>query len=456
MPQDGYEASALQGLSLWPKSGVTLPSAKEWHDAVERGRGIGWIRLRGSTTSALAALNSLAVPQVSLENLRETLAICAEEAPVVQVIGQLHVVTAQVPAATRTSSGDLHLNWQTVRIIASTKSVITLTGGPTADGQDGVDRVLDSVDLDAAPESRPNGYDLGLRILLAVAEACDAAVNESTRQLDRATGNADLVNLQSVFDRLERNVTVLRRRGRATATAWLPATVSQDAAGIAELLDDALRRLRVAKDEAVRREARLRAESQRRSADAIQIVLGTIAAVLLGPSLVAGVFEAFPGWQPVNKRGESFIGLSIASGGALWLVVYALPVLLAQRRRSVSRIAAAVGLGVVPLAVGLVLALPLSTGSDGNPPEITVQCPESVPQGASASAAVAASDAEGTLVVNPSGFRPLSTKRAGIVTRTFRAVDSFGHASTASCTYRVERMVQHPRQRSGRNSTATE
>src|SRR5918992_642427 len=79
VPQDGYEASALQGLSLWPKSGVTLPSAKEWHDAVERGRGIGWIRLRGSTTSALAALNSLAVPQVSLENLRETLAICAEE-----------------------------------------------------------------------------------------------------------------------------------------------------------------------------------------------------------------------------------------------------------------------------------------------------------------------------------------------------------------------------------------
>ena len=309
---------------------------------------------------------------------------------------------------------------------------------------------MDSVDLETATGSRITGLELGLRILLAVAEHCDANANSLAGELDTIASSAGLVRLQAQLDRLESSVSPLRRRGRPTETAWLPVEAgSQDADGVAQILDDALARLRAAKEEAIRREIRLRADSERRDADALQLFLGTIAAVLLGPSLVASIFAAFPSWQPVSRRDNSFVGLSLASGGALWLVVYAIRALMSRRRRSPLRSVALVGVGLIPLIVGLIVALPLHMGLDGTSPEISVRCPERpIMRGLEASAVVAASDAESGLAADPSGAHPLSTKAVGAITRTFKAVDKFGRAVSASCTYVVSRPSQPPASRS--------
>jgi hypothetical protein len=437
------DIQAVQHLLLWPASAGAQPSVQQWHEAVSRGESTGWIRLRGTAESAISGLRNLAVPQLRIEDLRRGLALPADEAPVVQRVGELRIVTARIPTLCKTAEDELQLELHAVRIVAAKRWVITTGAVGAGQGADVVERVLETVDLEVSAGSHPSGCDLGLRILLALAESCGAAANEAAHELDRADGSTQLETLQEVLDRLERSVATLRRRGRPTDTAWLPADAEvQTAEGIAEILDEALERLRAAKEEAIRREARLRADAERRRADALQLFLGTIAAVLLGPSLVAGIFAAFPGWQPVDKRGDSFIGLALASSGLLWLVAYAIPILFTRPGRRRWTMVAAVGVGVVSLAIGLVVALPMRTGLDDQRPEISVRCPtRPVGLNSETLAVVAASDPEGNLLTDPSGLHRLPTKRAGAITSRFRAVDSFGRAATASCTYEVRPMT---------------
>ena len=439
-------ASVLrEELRLWPALGAAKPSPAQWHEAILRGRAVGWVRLRGSTTSALSALSTYAMPH--LEDLREALATPADHEPVVQRIGALRAVNLVVPALSRGASGQLQLELAALRVFATPKWAVTFDPATSA----AVDGVLERVDLEVGADSHPNGHDLALRILLALAEWCDSVAKEAARELEGAKGNVELTALQSVLDGLDRNIAAVRRRGRPAETAWWPPHVgSKDAEGIAEVLDDALATVRAARDESTRREMRLRTEAERRSAEALQIVLGTIAAVLLGPSLVAGIFDAFPGWQPVDRRDDSFIGLSLASAGALWLIVYVVPALLARRRNASRGTVAAVAVGLVPLIVGLILALPLTKGVDDNPPAISVSCPVgAVVRGSEVLAAVAASDAEGPLANDPSGVHRLPTDGSGPATQTFRAVDAFGNAATAACTYRIKPVPRRSRRNAG-------
>jgi hypothetical protein len=373
LPATQSQASASPRLLLWPAATDGAPSAGAWHEAVRRGQAVGWIRLRGTTESALAALGGFALPQLRIDDVRAALTGPAE-AGQVQRLGELRIVTAHLPTLRMSAGGELRLELRAIRIIATRKWVISYAESFT-DRQDAIDELLDGVDLEASTGSNPTGCDLGLRILLAVAEACDTVSSNAARELDKAKSTSQLEGLQAVLGQVERSLSTLRRRGRQTHSAWFPAHAEgQSAEGIAQILDDATGRVRVAKDEAMRREARLRADAERRSADALQFFLGTVAAVLLGPALVAGIFDAFPGWQPVKRRDDTFIGLALASGGAIWLLVYAIPALMARRHRKPLMSVAAIAVGVVPLGIGLIVALPLQAGLDDSPPEIAVRC----------------------------------------------------------------------------------
>lgn len=160
MSSRGSEASASLTLLLCPPAQRAHHSVQDWHDAVAGGRAVGWIRLRGSTREARSAISDLAVPHLRSQDLGDVLAMTTERAPVVHVIGELNVVTAQVPEVSRTGPAGLRLDLRALRIIASTGCVVTFVVDDVAGGANAVDRVLDSVDLEAASGWYPSGNDL--------------------------------------------------------------------------------------------------------------------------------------------------------------------------------------------------------------------------------------------------------------------------------------------------------
>ncbi len=75
---------------------------------------------------------------------------------------------------------------------------------------------------------------------------------------------------------------------------------------------------------------------------------------------------------------------------------------------------------------------------DASPPSLEVSCPETALVGSTATATVAAGDAQSGLASDPSGPVTIDTSSAGTKTVSATAVDNVGHETTQSCTTLVE------------------
>ena len=436
----------VERMVLWTGEHTTEADVATWTESVQRGRGVGWIHVRSGTPDALVALEAVAVPDLVRARLERLLADQPDGAPTAVSDGPVRCVTT-VACRVSTDKNGPALERQHVRVLATSRWVVTVGPARRDSHADAIDVVVRHVDLFAEAVS-PNGADLGLRLLLAIAETSAAAVQSlASGAVSDASRDHPRERLHRSLTELTTDVSRLRRLGHSPVEAWFPgASVPERAVGVAELLDDVLKRIASVRAEAQRRETQLRVREDQRRADSLQLVLGTVAAVLLGPSLAAGVLQAFPGWQPVDRRDDAFVGLSLASAGVLWLLVYAGPALLVRRRRGPASVIAVLA-GTAAVIAGLFELLPIQAGIDNTPPQIQAACPDNpVERGSPATVEVAASDAEGALTEDPSGAHPLDTASLGAATVAYRAVDGFGHASTAACTYVVTRPPE-PRHR---------
>ncbi len=399
---------------------------------------VGWIHLDTDTDVAIAWLVGLGVPELTEPRLRAVLPETTGSTARVSTEGTVRRVTATAVAVQRSTRAP-SLSDQRVDVLASNHWVVTLGESPASTSNAPAHQTLGAVDaIEGAIET--TGAGLALQVVLALAEGYAAAARDlASHVADDSQSAAGRSALLQCLNDLESDVSRLRRRGHDEATAWFaPTGGTETAQGIAGVLDETLHRIRALRDEAGRRADDEATSKARRRSDAWQLVLGVIAVVLLGPSLVAGVLDALPGWQPVVRRGTVFIGLSLLSGGALLLLVYGLPAIMLRRfgRGEALALAAALLLGVG----GLLLALPLAPGMDEAPPTIGVSCPSSrLEANARAVATVSASDADSRLAEDPSGVVLLDTSQVGSVHRVFRAIDDFGRAASVSCDYLVVR-----------------
>ena len=140
MPDGRSPAPALHSLILCPAPPGRPPSVEQWHDNVSRGRAVGWVRLRGPTESALAALSNLAVPQLRMDDVRHALEGPTENTPTARWIGELRVVTATVPTLLRQQSDGLEMAFSTLQVVATDRWVITFSVSALA-GEDAMDRL---------------------------------------------------------------------------------------------------------------------------------------------------------------------------------------------------------------------------------------------------------------------------------------------------------------------------
>jgi hypothetical protein len=437
MPASSTSVVAPHRTVLWDGAEFRSVDRAQWTDAVQRGQGIGWIHLDATHETAIAWLVALGVPELTEARLQAVLDDGSQAAGVVQNEGDVRRVSMAAAVVRRDEHGP-ELTRQRVAVLTSTRWVVTL-GEALGDDRQGLAAELLRATEAAGGGSVVSGPDLALRVVLAIAEGYASAARDLAAHISTDAEDAGRRGrlLQS-FNDLESDASRLRRRGHPAASAWFAAgsAGSNTATGIAGVLDETLVRVHGLRLETERRADERAAADQRRRTDSWQLVLGLVAVVLLGPSLVAGVLDALPGWQPVGHRGSVFIGLSLVSGGVLWLLTYGLPAMALRRFGLGERVAFAVG--AVLIVGGGLIALPLTAGFDEEPPEISVSCPPTtVVKGQQAFVVVSASDADSRLVLDPSSVVQLPTTTPGAAHRVFRAVDSFGRAATASCEYRI-------------------
>jgi hypothetical protein len=335
----------------------------------------------------------------------------------------------------------VRVSW--LRVVASEGCVLTVRWPATELGTDAADQAdaIGRAALLAAVAQRGGGpedtaHDLGTFLVAAAAESLAGAARSLAGRALRPRGDAAhaaIVELLGYF-------AGTAMPDAPAESAWFtPSREAQSAHAAARSLDEEARRLVEAEHAIVRRaEAELAAREERRTT-AVSAVLGTVAAVFLGPTLVATVLSAFPGWLPEDHRDDAMVGLSLASAGVIWLLLYVAPLFIAAADRRITLLrGAAIAVGAAATVAGTMLALPLAGGSDDTAPTLSITCPSApVAVGDRAQALVAASDADSELAVTPPATKVLATGQVGAFSVTQRVEDRFGHATSAACVYRV-------------------
>jgi hypothetical protein len=421
--------SRIAEVSTWP---ALVSDTLSWQTAMQRRLVIPWIRVAGDGSSVTAALDDLGAPLLPVAQIGQALDRSVAESPVVDAIGDIRIVRATVSDPAKPVSPAALTS---VRVIASAQWIVTWSAQPSS----AMDAIHRDVDLKSRPDGS-SGYDLAVRVLLEMAGSLATTISAGVAAMNDESRVDDLPLIESALHAIADSSAELRRHGRPSDTAWFPLEKeSSDAAALSELLAETTIRARAAEAEASRREARLRADAERRRTEFFQLILGAIAAILLGPSFVAAGFAAFPGWLPVDHLGGAFLGLCLVSAGLLWLAVYVVPAIATRQLASTWALVTAVTVGAAALICGLVIALPLSGGLDERPPDLVVDCPQEVARGAAASVAVAAADGESGLdpEADPTGLHRIDTTRSGPLTVRYYARDKSGRVAAKACTVLV-------------------
>lgn len=404
---------------LWADGRFDVPeSAVALSDALIRGEGIGWLSLGVSPGAEVGEVLALALPDLNQSRAERLL---TDVAPAYQTDGPVIALRTATVAI-----DDGAITSQPIRILATSRWVLSLL--EQQPGEVGKAAVLERVRADGDGD----GLMLAQRIVRAIAESLAQEVESCIDRAEAsAEDSADEIVVSQLL-RLEEVCARLRRRSVPSARAWFS---EEGAPEIALLLDEALESARGARRGVRERAAQRQVERQRGQNQAFHLLLGFVAAVFVGPGLVASALDAFPGWLPVDQRDDAFVGLSIVSSGLILALTYGMPAVLT--RSSGGRVAASLAGAVLALCVGLAILPPLGGGQDDTPPTVNVECPVSpVVQGSAVAMLIAAADDRG-LSRDPSGERRVDTASVGLTREVVVAEDRHGRRSVAACVFRV-------------------
>lgn len=278
-------------LLLCPSSTHESVDAATWRTAIETNGATGWMQIAAGDDLE-GTLKSIAIPGVKPATVRAARDRARTGA---HAQDDVHVVIADLPGG-----GELE-------IIATSHAVLTTSDEPEAES------VLAAVEL----QEGGDGNQVAMRALIVVARAYESAVDQALKPLV-ADNASEFPSSLASLQRLETTANALRRREQRPHTAWFPVSEgSWEAETLPEVLDQVIERARGGRREIIERQSALREHRQATRAASNQAVAGTVAAVFVGPTLIASVFQAVPGWQPVDHRLEAFLGLSLAAAGLI-------------------------------------------------------------------------------------------------------------------------------------------
>jgi len=427
-------------LLTWSAAGVAEVTPAAFKEARETSRSVAWIIADGNGETQPTAA-SLALRELDHFDDVGLLAILESPDRSSASVDGPGVVTTVVCRHRPGPAGGIIDEWP-LRIVVGQRWVLAVAWG--ADALEVLKGLVSSM---ATADSRPG--DLGLELLLGAAQSLDSTARAFARNLTDGppASEAQRDTAAKRLDGLALDAADVRRSRYDPTNAWF---AEQDGTGrparIAAVLDTARTRAEALAAEERRqldalrkRERESRRDSDQRRRDSDQLIFGVLAALFIGPTLIAGIFDAFPGWLPQPRRDDVMLSLSLASAGAIGLLVALLPVAVHRNWRNVSRprwILATVA--ALAMVMGLAFSFPLDTGVDAQAPQVEAVCPANPMRlGAPATATVVATDPEEHLVGEASTEVALDTSSPGRHSFSARARDSFGNTASATCAFVV-------------------